>query len=342
MMGTSGRTSRYGGDARINRRGISIAFFTMAFLSSTSRGEPQKRRRIGFLSAAAKEANLTMLKAFQQGLGAAGYHEAENLLIEYVWSEHQDQSLLKHARQLASTGIEVLVATGGERAARAALQVASEVPVVFTTGADPQTAGLINSVAKPDSNMTGASFLAHSSGPKIVELIDEIFPIEARIGLLVRPSTPGAKEHVSEISRVGATLKKVMVPVYVENHQELHEALTSLADLKLRGLQLLANPLFNTSMAEILSGADAIGLPVFGPTREWAHMGAVFSYGADRADIFYRAGNYVARILDGARPSSLPVILPEKFEFVINLRKAHLFGIDVPSSLLILADEIVE
>jgi putative ABC transport system substrate-binding protein len=295
---------------------------------------------IGFLSGFTT--NPQFVTAFRQGLGEVGYVEGRNLEIEYRWAEEgQYDRLSSAAADLVRRRVAVIFA-GPIPAALAAKAATATVPIVFAIGSDPVESGLVDSLNRPGGNLTGVAFLAVALGSKRLELLRDLAPKIATVGLLVNPSNPNAEPQTKD-THAAATALGLQLNVLRANSQDgLDAAFPMMARQRTDALVVSADPFFINQRERLVALAAHHGVPAIYIVREFAAAGGLMSYGSNFADAHRQAGHYAGRILKGEKPGDLPVVQSAKFELVINLKTAKALGLTVPDKLLALADEVIE
>jgi putative tryptophan/tyrosine transport system substrate-binding protein len=297
---------------------------------------------IGFFASASPGPFAPNLAAFRQGLREAGYIEGQNLEIEYRWAEGHYDRLPELAADLVGRKVDVIATMGGTPSALAAKNATSTIPIVFAGGADPVGSGLVVSLARPGSNLTGFSVLTGELNPKRLELISEVVPQASVIALLVNPNNPNA-ERISGDVRKAARDKRLQLHVLkVSTEGEIDAAFTSLVQLHAGALVVGADPFFTSRGDQLVGLAARHAVPAIYFRREFATAGGLISYGPSVIGMYHQAGAYVGRILAGAKPADLPVQQPTTFELVVNLKTAEALGLTVPPSILARADEVIE
>jgi putative ABC transport system substrate-binding protein len=296
---------------------------------------------IGFLNSASPEGYKPSLAAFRQALKESGYVEGQNVTIEYRWANGQYDRLPAMAAELVRRQVAVIVAnTPGNRAVKAAT---TTIPIVFTTGTDPVQAGLVTSLNRPGGNVTGVTILGLELGPKRLELLHELVPAASLIVALVNPSDPArAETTVKGLQDTARALRVQIHIVYASSDQDLDAAFGSAARLQARGLVIGDEPFFNSRIERLGALSVSHGIPSIYQTREFAAAGGLASYGGSIPDAYRIAGLYVGRILNGEKPSDLPVQQATTVELIINMKTAKALGITVPITLLGRADEVIE
>jgi len=298
---------------------------------------------IGFLGAASPAAVQDAVAAFHRGLMEAGYVEGQNVAVEYRWAEGRFERLPRLAAELIERRVAIIVTTGGSAAALAAKARTSTIPIVFSTGGDPVKDGLVPSLSRPGGNVTGASFLTFELEAKRLQLLRELVPNMTVIGFLsFAGSEASVVDSKAAMQAAAEALAVKLVTVEVSPANGIASAFASLAGQKAGALLVAASTFFNTRRDQIVSLAARHGLPAMYQFRDFAEAGGLISYGANNADAYRQVGAYAGRILKGAKPADLPVVLPTRFELVINLRTVKALGLTVPQTLLVAADEVIE
>jgi len=294
---------------------------------------------IGFLSSGTQESDAFRLTAIRRGLNEVGYVVGRNVAIEYRWAENQNERLPKLAMELVHRPVTVMVATGGP-AALAARVSTSAIQILFLVGIDPVTSGLVASINRPNGNATGVSLVARELNAKKLELLHELLPTAARIGVLLNPSNPSIETFTSEVTEAASSLKQRIVVLKIST--DLDAALAKLVEQHVGGFVVTDDPFFTNHRDRLAALAARHRIPAIYPWREYVEVGGLVSYGPSLTDALRQVGIYVGRVLKGEKPADLPVILPSKFELVINLKAARALGLELPPTLLARADEVIE
>jgi putative ABC transport system substrate-binding protein len=298
---------------------------------------------IGFLHAGSLDGYTSHAIAFRQGLSDAGYIAGQNVQIEYRWAAGQYDRLIVLASELASRQVAVLFAGGGPIAVNAARTVMATIPLVFTTAFDPVQAGLVSSLSRPGNNTTGVSFEGRALTPKRIELIRELFPKATTVALFHNPTYPLSATELVDIRTATSALAFQLRLLPVSTVAEIDQAFVQLGQDRPDVLLLNPDLLFLSQRQLILALAARHQIPAFYPMDEFTRVGGLISYGASTVTAYRQAGNYTGRILKGAKPADLPVLLPTKFELVINLKTAKALGLKVPEAFILYrVDEVIE
>ncbi len=313
---------------------------TAALLVSPPRSLAQgTRRRVGFL--AMDVVPPTIQNAWLDGLRNHGWIDGRNLIIEYRYAKTQDR-VPAFAAELIALSPDLLIAPNPQ-AAVALKSATANIPIVFVTVADPVGLGLVQSLSRPGGNITGLATSVPGFSGKMVETLREMVPTASKIVMLVNPSNPIHRLIVAEELPQTAQKLGVALPIVeATTAEELDTAFASAAAQHADAIVPFGDALTVNNAARVTALAAEYHLPALYLFRQFATNGGLISYGPDIADLFFRAGSYVDKILKGTKPSDLPVEQPTKFELVINLKTAKALGLTVPPSMLVRADEVIE
>jgi ABC-type uncharacterized transport system substrate-binding protein len=296
---------------------------------------------MGYLNARSRETDTPFLAAFHHGLNEAGYVEGRNVTIEYRWAEGQYDRLPELATDLVRRQVTVMAATSTP-AAVAAKAATSAIPIVFTTGADPVATGLVDSLSRPSGNLTGVNIYLSDLGAKRLELLRELLPNTAVIGMLVNPNFPDAESQSNDMKEAARALGQQVHVVNANSEGDFNRAFATFTELKADALIVSLDAFFLSRREQIIALAAHHKIPAIYFGREFVLAGGLMSYGANIGDSYRQAGIYAGRILKGAKPGDLPVVRPTKFDLVINLKTAKALGLEVPWFLQQRADEVIE
>jgi ABC-type uncharacterized transport system substrate-binding protein len=297
---------------------------------------------IGYLSFTSPDERPTLLAAFLQGLEQAGFVVGQNVAIEYRSARGHDERLPALVAELLKLPVTVIAATGGEASARAAKSATSQIPIVFTAGSDPVKAGLVASLNRPGGNVTGATAVSNELDAKRLQLLHELVPKAATIGVLIDPKNSVVQPVLADMKTAADVNGQRLVTLDAGTEAELESVFASLQSQHVDALLVTTNPSYEGRRQQIVALAERYSVPVLYPWREYSVVGGLISFSASFSDVYRQVGSYVGRILKGAKPSDLPVVLPTKFELVINLRAAKALGLSIPNTLLVSADEVIE
>ena len=298
---------------------------------------------IGYLSTRSLDNSAHIVAAFRKGLQEAGYAEGRNVTIEFRFAEGHHDRLPALTADLVRRQVNVLVATGGTASAVAAKPIVpATTPMVFAMGGDPVRLGLVDGLARPGGNATGISFLVSEMAAKHVQLLNELAPKTAVIGLLANPSNPNLASAAEEAQKAADLLSRKLVVVNANAEGDFEPAFTRLVRQRVEALFVQVDPFFGDQRATITALAARHALPSIYALREFVDAGGLMSYGTSVTDANRQLGVYTGRILKGTRPAELPVMQSTMFELVINLKAAKALGLEVPTSILLRADEVIE
>jgi putative ABC transport system substrate-binding protein len=300
-----------------------------------------KLARIGFLGNSTPTLEANLIGPFREGLRDLGYTEGRNLVIEYRWAEGKYERFPALIAELIALKVDVIV-TAGTPASLAVKKATSSVPLVMIAVGDPVGTGLVASLARPEGNATGVTSISPELEGKRLELLREVFPGVARVAVLWNPVSPFQVVAEKEVQVAAEVLRMPVLSLGVRAAEELDSAFAAILREQANALLVLADRLFLHNRERIMDFAAKNRLPGVHAYRELVEAGGLMSYGPSYADLHRRAATYVDKILKGARPSDLPVERPTKFELVVNLKTAKALGLDIPQSVLLRADELIE
>jgi len=302
----------------------------------------QQHPLIGFLSARSPEESAHLVAAFRRGLAEHGAVEGQSVAIEYRWARGQYDRLPALAAELVHIPVGILVAVGGEPAARAATATTTTIPVVTLFSSDPVRSGLVASLSRPGRNVTGISNLSATMEPKRVGLLREVVPQAKAFGALLNPDFPIFADQLKDIEAAARTAGLELQVLRAKSDGELATAFGSARQQGIAALLVAADSFFNTRREQLAALAAQHRVPAIYSFRDYATAGGLMSYGIDLPDTYRQAGAYAGLVFKGAKPAELPVVQPTKYEFVINLKAAKALGIQFSDNLVSLADEVIE
>jgi putative tryptophan/tyrosine transport system substrate-binding protein len=327
----------------MNRRDLITLLGGAAMLPVAARAQQAAMPAIGLLSATSRSADKVGLSAFKQGLLQQGYVEDRNLSIQYSWADGHFDLLPSMAAEFVRRRVAVIVTLSGTEAAEAAKAATSTIPVVFAFGSDPVTAGLVKSLSRPGGNVTGSTGMSVELGPKRVELLRAVVPTVTTIGLFTNPDNRTFNDaFLTEVQRAAVMLKLEVHAMPVSSDSDIGPAFDRLHELRVGALLISTEPFYYIRREQIVRLAAQHRIPVVYSYSEFVKAGGLMSYGVSRTFAPLTAGNYAGRLLKGEEPADLPVLQPTKFELGINLKTAKELGLNVPPSLLAIADEVIE
>ena len=323
---------------RINRRAFIGALGGAVAWPLAARGQQPATPVIGFLDPGPARPNGYLTLAFRLGLAEAGYVEGRNILIEYRWANWQWSQLPMLAADLVHRQVAVIVTSGFDPPIRAAKAATSTIPIVFVTGGDPVKAGFVANLNRPGANITGMAATNSELGGKRLSLLCDLVPQMAKVAFLSGTGPDDPNTQNSQLLEAARALGRQVVFVFARNERYYEEVFASIVEERVGALIVGA---FQFSH-KIVQLAALHRIPTIYPRRDYVEAGGLMSYAAGYGEIYRQVGIYTGRNLKGEKPADLPVILPSKFELIINLNTAKALGIEVPPSLLATADEVIE
>jgi len=318
----------------------------IALLGSSLAGVPLAARAqqaamafIGLLSGA--QLDDRQFRAIREGLKETGYIEGRNIAVKYLSADGRFEQLPALAAELVADAPGVIVAIAPP-AALAVKAATATIPIVFTAGADPVDLGLVSSLNRPNSNLTGVYFLFAALAAKRLELLREMVPSGTVIGLLINPANPASEPQTRDVRAAVGALGLELLVLNASSESDIEAAFASFVERRVDGVIVGSDPLFLSRRDQVVALAARRAIPAVHYLREFAVAGGLMSYGTSLADAFRLAGSYAGRILKGGKPADLPVVQAVKFELVLNLKTAKALGLVVPDKLLVAADEVIE
>jgi len=308
----------------------------------TAVAQQPKKPLIGFIDRGSSAAMAGNVAGFYKGLAENGFSENRNLSIEYRWAEGQNDRLPALAAELVRLSVAVIAATRTAAPAMAAKAATSTIPIVFQTGSDPVKDGLVASLNRPGGNVTGAFRLSSALIQKRLSVMLELAPDAKTIGLLINPND---NIELAQLQEMQEAVRSHGLSLYVAKASNIRELDDAFAALVQAGTDVLVegnDTLFLDRRKQIVAQTISHRIPTIFFERESVMEGGLMSYDANLADSFRQVGVYVGRILKGEKPADLPVVLPTKFDLVINLTTARAIGLKIPPNLLALADEVIQ
>jgi putative tryptophan/tyrosine transport system substrate-binding protein len=297
---------------------------------------------IGFLNGQTAAGFAYLADAFRQGLVQAGYVEGQNVAIEYRWADGQADRLPALADDLVRRRVAVLVATGGSHFAATA--ATTTIPIVCAIGADPVKQGFAVSLNRPGGNVTGMSVFTADLEAKRLELLHELVAKAASLGVLLDPKFQmgTADLQSQEVQAAARKLGREVRIVNTSSESEIDAAFASLVDMRVGGLLVMGSPVFLNRRDRLLALTARHALPAIYENREFTRAGGLMSYGTSVPDVYRQIGIYAGRILKGEKPAELPFLQPTKFDIAVNLKTAKALGLEMPTTILLRADEVIE
>jgi putative ABC transport system substrate-binding protein len=303
----------------------------------TARAQAAAKPVVGFLHQASIENYAAFVAAFRKGLGEFGYIERQSVTIEYRWAEGRYDRLPGLAADLVRKPVAAICAAYYP-AALAAKAATAAIPIVFIVGSDPVDGGLVATLNRPGGNLTGVTQFTNALIAKRLELLRELVPGVALIGVLMNVDNPNTRDLQAAARAVG---QQILI-LGVGGQRGFDAAFTSLVERQAGALFISPDAFFQSRRDEIIGLAARHAIPAIYGGRENSEAGGLISYGASQTRVSHQAGLYMGRILKGERPGDLPVMQPTTFELVINLKTAKALGLEVPPMLLARADEVIE
>ena len=296
---------------------------------------------VGFVSAGSSDAPLAA--AFRKGLNDAGYVEGQNVTVEYHWLEGQFDRLPALMADLVHRRVFAIATPAGDFATQAAKAATTTIPIVFGVSDDPVKLGLVASLARPGGNLTGINFFASEYNAKRLALLHELVPRAVRVAVLVNPANVPATENTLRAIPEAARVMGLQVQVLkASTKSQIETAFATLVRDRAEALYVAGDVFFTSRRVQLATLAAINRIPASYPSREAVEVGGLMGYATDRIEMYRQVGAYTGQILKGAKPADLPVLQSTKFEFVINLQTARALGIEVPNSIQLLADELIE
>jgi putative ABC transport system substrate-binding protein len=326
----------------VRRRDLLALVGAAAFAPSRAAAQgPNNRPRIGFLGNSTPTLEASLVDSFRKGLSDLGYVEGRSISIEYRWAEGDYDRLPSLVRDLVKSKVAMIV-TAGTPAALAVKEAGSSVPLVMIAVGDPIGTGLVSSLARPGGNVTGLTSMTPELEGKRLELIKEVVPAVSRLAVFWNPANAYQTGDAEQVRAAAAVLNVPVLSLPVRTGEELDNAFAKVLAEGADAALILADRLFLHNRQRIADFLVKNRLPAMNAYRELVEAGALMSFGPSYAVMHRQAASYVDKILNGTKPSDLPVQQPAKFEFVVNLKSAGAIGVTIPHAVLLRADEIIE
>jgi len=298
---------------------------------------------IGFLGTTSLENSVERLRTFRQGLKETGYVEGDNVAIECRWADGQYDRLPARASELVRRQVTVIASAEGPVSAFAAKAATTTIPIVFAVADDPVRLGLVASLARPDSNLTGINFVSTELVAKRLVFLRELVPGVAHVAVIVNPAdTTNTETMLRDVEPAARTVGWEIRTLKADTSGAIDAAFATLARERPDALFVGSSPFFTSRRIQLVQLAARHALPATYVGRQYAEVGGLMSYGANLNEAWRQLGLYTGRVLKGAKPADLPVVQASKFELVINHQTARMLGLTVPPTLLALADEVIE
>jgi len=291
---------------------------------------------IGFLNSGSREPFAQLVAAFHKGLNEQGYVDGQNVKVEESWGEGDEARLTPLARDLVQRRVKLIAATGGIRSAQAARDATSQIPVLFISGVNPVELGLVSSFNRPGHNLTGVNLDTTHLISKRLQMLQEFVPTSTKVAVLASPGRFSPEEEAKFYK------ENRMVVIRVNSNNELEGAFKAAVEQDAHALLVAPDPFYFNQRDRIAAFAAQYKIPALYVGREYAVAGGLLSYGPSILDAYRQIGVYAGRILNGAKPEELPVVSPQKWELVINLKTAKALHLAIPPWLIVRADETIE
>jgi len=313
-------------------------------LPQVARAQPRQLPVIGYVSTGNRAAAFVeeALASFGGGLREMGFTEGQNVVIEFRATEGHLERLPKLMVDLVRGRASVIFALGGDVATLVAMGATRSIPIVFLTNSDPVRSGLVANLNRPGANATGVTMLSGPLGAKRLQLLRDLIPKAAGVGLLVNPNNTNSESETEEVRASGRAMGLQIHVMEAGSSEEIDKAFAALTGLKADALLVNSDPLFFLQRNQFTTLAARHSMPTIYYAREFVRDGGLMSYGASITSAIRQCGNYVGRILKGENPADLPILQPTKFELVVNAKVAKTLAIVVPPTLLAQADEVIE
>jgi putative ABC transport system substrate-binding protein len=307
-----------------------------------ARAQQQALPVVGYLYSGAPELSVPWTAAFRQGLSESGFNEGRNVAIEFRWANNEPKRLPELAADLVRRRVAVIVAPGTVASVLAAKAATTLIPIVFRTGGDPVELGFVTSLNRPGGNVTGVGAMAVETGSKRFGILHDLLPAAARFAALINPGDPNLGYLTKDLQAAAATIQRDIEFFAASNSQQIDIAFANIAKKRPDALLVSSQGLFSNRRVQIVTHATRQGLPGMYFVRDFVDVGGLMSYGSSASEQFRLTGVYTGRILKGEKPADVPVLRASKFELIINLQTAKVFGLDIPAMLLAQADEVIE
>jgi putative tryptophan/tyrosine transport system substrate-binding protein len=306
----------------------------------TARAEQPALPVVGFIRSTSRAASAHLVASFRRGLKEAGYTEGENVTVEYRWADNQIDGLPALVADLMRQKMAVIVAN--VTSAFAVKAATTAIPVVFVTGNDPVKDGLVINFNRPGGNLTGVVFFSDELGTKRLELFRQLVPKATTIGVLVSSNNPGNEQERHNVEAAARATGLQTIILDATSDPEIETAFATLVKRRVGAVFVGSGAFLFSNRDQLVALAARHRIPASYSLREFVTAGGLMSYGASITESYRQAGIYAGRILKGEKPAELPVVRSTKFEFVLNLKTAKALGLDIPPTLLALADEVIE
>jgi putative tryptophan/tyrosine transport system substrate-binding protein len=305
-----------------------------------ARAQESTMPAVGFLNSASSDGYASMAAAFRKGLKESGYTDGQNVIIEYRWADNQYERLPAFAADLVNRRVKLIFANSPS--IPAALAATKTIPIIFNSGDDPVRLGFVTSLNRPGGNATGVAIFSGELAAKRLELLRELIPGSKTIAVLINADFGPSARFQTDVEAAARALGVTAPILQASKPSEIEAAFENLAQTRPDALLVGPGPFLNSHHDLLIARAAKAAIPAAYETRASALAGGLVSYGADVGEGYRQAGVYAGRVLKGEKPADLPVVRVTKLELVINLKTAKALGLDLPTKILAVADEIVE
>src|SRR6266576_1552558 len=296
---------------------------------------------VGFLSTLSpSNMAANVMNEFRQGLKEAGFVEGQNVKIEYRWAEGHYDRLPALAADLVHRQVALIAATGGEPSPQVVKAATRTLPIVFMANGDPVAAGLVASLNRPGGNLTGVTIFGMMAADKRMELLRQLMPKAGMIGYLMNPNNPN--REFDNVQTAARSLGQQILVLNANDSREIDAAFATIAQQRVAALLVASDPLFFDRRDQLVALAARQAIPAIYYLRAFPQAGGLLSYGNRLTDMYRQVGTYAGRVLNGEKPADLPVMQSTRFELVINLKTAKALSLEIPPTLIAIADEVIE
>jgi putative tryptophan/tyrosine transport system substrate-binding protein len=306
-----------------------------------ARAQQSSLPMVGYISGSSAAERAPLLHAFRQGLGEVGYAEGRNVTIEYRFAEGKYDRMPGLVADLINRHVVAIFAGDGP-SALVAKAATTKTPIVFNSGGDVVHIGLVANLNRPGGNITGVNLIAGPLAAKQFEILHELIPKAKTIAFLINPENANARQDSATVQEAARLLGVRVVVVRSSDKISFENIFASLVLEKAGGLLVNADVFFTRERDDLVAMSARHAIPAIYPWREFCVAGGLISYGPSLAGAYHQCGLYMGKVLNGTRPSELPVIQPTKFELVLNLKTARAFGLTIPPTLVARAEEVIE
>jgi putative tryptophan/tyrosine transport system substrate-binding protein len=326
----------------MDRRACLAGLVAVGVGVGTAQAQQGARKTIGYLSGARSEAFADTFAEVKKALAAAGFVEGQNLTIEQRWAEGDYTRLPALAAELVAQKVDVIIASGGDLAGRAAKTATATIPIVCTSGDDPVTTGLVQSLARPGGNITGVGLMTVELHGKRLELLHEVIPDAKVVGLLANPASPQTERVKASLAIAAKARGLELVVAEAVDEAAIQSAFVELAARKVQGVLSQSDPFFIGRYEQIVAAVARLNVPAVYDWRRAVELGGLMSYGTHQLGVYHQLGDYAAQVLKGTSPADLPVVQPTRFELALNLATMKSLNLTIPQSILLRTDKVID